>query len=153
LKEILDLKLKDQGLDATDEAKHVAIQLLSRLRDRPNFGNAGEVENLISRAKESEQKRMLAMDDTTRDSEVMFFPEDFDKDFDRNLNSPARFQELFGDVVGCKSLIEKLKGYQRIAIGTKARGRDPREHIPFNFIFKGPPGKILFRNPENDRVY
>jgi hypothetical protein len=153
LKEILDLKLNNQCLEATDEAKYVAIQVLSRLRDRPNFGNAGEVENLISRAKESEQKQMLAMDATTRGAEVIFLPQDFDKDFDRTMESTARFQDLFGDVVGCKSLIEKLKGYQRIATSTKARGRDPREHIPFNFIFKGPPGKILFYTPDNDHVY
>lgn len=38
---ILDLKLKQQGFDATDQAKHVAAELLSRARNRPNFGNAG----------------------------------------------------------------------------------------------------------------
>ncbi|KAH0835059.1 hypothetical protein FOPE_03825 [Fonsecaea pedrosoi] len=47
LRQILDFKLKKQGLDATDEAKDVVIGILSKTRDRPNFVNAGEVENLI----------------------------------------------------------------------------------------------------------
>ena len=43
LLEILDLKMRHQDLDATPEAKSVAIEVLSRGRNRPNFGNAGEV--------------------------------------------------------------------------------------------------------------
>lgn len=33
-----------QGLQATDEAKHVAGEVLGRARIRPNFGNGGEVD-------------------------------------------------------------------------------------------------------------
>jgi hypothetical protein len=146
LRKILDLKLKNQGLEAIDEAKDVAIQILSRLRDQPNFGNAGEVENLISRAKENEQKRSSSMDPGERGADIVFLPQDFDKDFDRTAKATDRFQELFADVVGCKALITKLRSYQRIAASTKARGRDPREHIPFNFLFKGPPGKLCHQN-------
>ena len=43
LLEILELKMKHQDLDATPKAKSVAIEVLSRGRNRPNFGNAGEV--------------------------------------------------------------------------------------------------------------
>jgi len=46
LMRILDLKLGKQGLNATDEAKKTALEVLARERDRPNFGNAGAVENL-----------------------------------------------------------------------------------------------------------
>ena len=41
---ILNLKMKQQDLEATERAKVVAIEVLSRARNRPNFGNAGEVE-------------------------------------------------------------------------------------------------------------
>jgi hypothetical protein len=142
LRQILELKLKKQGLEATDEAKDVAINLLSKLRDRPNFGNAGEVENLISHAKESEQKRSSSVGSRARDANIVFLPQDFDKDFDRATNSADTFHKLFADIVGCEGLIEKLERYQRIAASTIARGRDPREHVPFNFIFKGPPGQF-----------
>ena len=52
LRQILELKLKKQGLGVMDEAVDIAIKILGCERDRPNFGNAGAVENLISRAKE-----------------------------------------------------------------------------------------------------
>src|SRR5260221_12117238 len=51
LREIMDHKLKVQDLSATDAAKDVAIEVVSRSRNRPNFGNAGELENLLSVAK------------------------------------------------------------------------------------------------------
>lgn len=35
--------MRQQDLNATKEAKVVAIEVLSRARNRPNFGNAGEV--------------------------------------------------------------------------------------------------------------
>ncbi len=141
LREILDLKLKTQGLDATEEAKDVAIGLLSRARDRPNFGNAGDVENLISHAKAQEQKRRLLQRPTKRSAEVIFLPQDFDENFDRAKSAAVNCQMLFADVVGCEELISKLERYQRVAENMRARGLDPRTQIPFNFIFKGPPGE------------
>ncbi len=57
LLEILQLKLKKQGLGATQEARCVAIDVLSRLRNGLNFGNAGDVENLICEAKRNYQAR------------------------------------------------------------------------------------------------
>jgi hypothetical protein len=51
LREILDSKLKKQDLSATDAAKDVAMELLGRERNRPNFGNGGAVENLLGQTK------------------------------------------------------------------------------------------------------
>jgi hypothetical protein len=143
LREILDLKLKTQGLDATDEAKDVAIGLLSRARDRPNFGNAGEVENLISHAKAQEQRRRSTQNTATRNAEVVFLPQDFDENFDRISSAGLNCRRLFADVVGCELVISKLEKYQRIASNMRTRGLDPRSQIPFNFLFKGPPGESL----------
>jgi len=141
LRQILELKLKKQGLDATEEAKDVAIGILSRARDRPNFGNAGEVENLLSHAKAQEQKRRSVGKPANRSAEVLFLPQDFDENFDRAKDAALNCRKLFADVVGCEGLINKLEGYQRVAASMRARGLDPRTQIPFNFIFKGPPGE------------
>ena len=43
------MKLRDQDLDATKEAKDAATEVLRRARNRPNFGNAGEVGDLCTR--------------------------------------------------------------------------------------------------------
>lgn len=142
LRQILDLKLKKQGLEATDEAKDVAISLLSRARDRSNFGNAGAVENLLSSAKDNWQKRVSSSSLETSGADVIFGPRDFDEYFDRAKSSATSVKELFSGIVGCDALIEKLQSYQRIAASLKARKRDPREFIPFNFIFRGPPGNL-----------
>lgn len=141
LKQILELKLKKQGLGATEEAKSVAIEVLQRARNRPNFGNAGEVENLISRAKQAEQNRPLSMDLDGPVSDILFLPQDFDENFDRATKPADSCQSLFADIVGCEELISKLERYQRIVVKMKAMNKDPRDQIPFNFIFKGPPGE------------
>ncbi|KAF8633815.1 hypothetical protein AX15_001228 [Amanita polypyramis BW_CC] len=134
LLQILELKMKQQGLSATDPAKKVAINLLSRARNRPNFGNGGEVDNVLDRAKARSQQRLGPSANTTLERE------DFDPDHDRAERASTNLEKLFADIVGCEDVIQKLRDYQRIAKTMEARGMDARNKIPMNFIFKGPPG-------------
>ena len=143
LLEILDLKLKHQDLSATEEAKHVAIEVLSRSRNRPNFGNAGEIENLLSKAKGRHQARLSK--ETAEDSfDVVFEPQDFDEDFDRGNHATTNLKTLFEDVIGCENVVGKLEAYQRTVNNMKRRNVPYQDKIPTNFLFKGPPGKFLF---------
>lgn len=130
----MEWKLKDQQLTATDEAKRVAIEVLGRARNRPNFGNIGEVENMLSRAKVFYQRR-------TTSPNAPFEPQDFDPDYRRSENAAGNLVSLFKDVVGSDAVVEKLGKFQRMAQTCKLQGMDPREMIPTNFVFKGPPGK------------
>jgi AAA lid domain len=139
LRKILDFKLKDQDLGATDPAKQVAGDLLDRAKNRPNFGNAGEVENMLGLAKTRYQKRLASVPPDQR-SEVIFEPQDFDPDWERDRNAPANLAKLFEDLVGCDDIVRKLGDYQKIARTMKASGVDMRKQIPTSFIFKGPPG-------------
>ncbi|KZT74563.1 P-loop containing nucleoside triphosphate hydrolase protein [Daedalea quercina L-15889] len=143
LLEILDLKLSQQDLDATPEAKAVAIDILSRARARPNFGNGGEVENMLNKAKNNHRSRQRKIPAAQRVLDVVFEPVDFDPDFNRAESSGTNLKQLFEDVVGCENIISKLEEYQNIARVMKQRGKEPREArelIPTNFVFKGPPG-------------
>ena len=70
----------------------------------------------------------------------MFELRDIDEDFDRGDRALGNIRELFSDFVGCESLIEKLEGYQLVVRNMKALLQDPREEIPFSFLFRGPPG-------------
>ena len=135
MRQILELKLKDQGLDATERAKSVAIEVLARARNRPNFGNAGEVENLLGKGKISFQTRQSLKPVSERSFDVIFEAKDFDVECDREADAATNLQRLFEDVVGCESIVSKLEGYQQIARGMKAQGLDPRDQIPTNFIF------------------
>jgi hypothetical protein len=143
LMEILDFKLSKQGLKATEDARKVAIQVLARERDRPNFGNAGAVENIISRAKESEQKRTSAVGRDHINPDITFLPADFDEDYNRANGDGLNCRDLFADIVGCEKLVEVLEKYQRIAKNLNVLGKDPRTQVPMAFLFKGPPGKRI----------
>ncbi|KAK2464129.1 hypothetical protein APHAL10511_003877, partial [Amanita phalloides] len=134
LLQILELKMKQQGLEATNAAKKVATDLLSRARNRPNFGNGGEVDNVLARAKGRSQQRLGPVAD------IVLQPQDFDPDHDRSARASTNLENLFADVIGCEEVIQKLRDYQSIARTMTARGMDARNKIPMNFIFKGPPG-------------
>lgn len=141
LLQILNLKLKNQDLDATDPAKKVAIEMLSRGRNRPNFGNGGEVENLISEAKTRCVRRRENIPAANRPLYVIFEPQDFDPNHKRSENAATNLEKLFEDIVGCGDIVERLRQYQQIAATCKERDMDPREQIPTNFVFTGPPGQ------------
>ncbi len=161
LRQVLDLKLQQQGFSATaDAARDVAIEVLQRARNRPNFGNAGEVDILLDSAKMRQQQRLSSLAaasfSATRAAEsavgggdlvrlsAILEPQDFDPEFDRAARGATNVRALFVGVVGSEDVIAKLEGYQRTVANMKARGMDPLEQIPFNFLFRGPPGKTSF---------
>jgi hypothetical protein len=143
LRRILDLKLKDVGYQATDQAKKVAMESLQRARNKPNFGNAGEVDILLDRAKALHQKHLTSRKVKQLDT---FESIDFDPDFERVDRAATNFPQLFQDVIGCEDVIKQIQGYQITAANMKDVGMDPRKEIPFNFLFKGPPGMSPFSN-------
>ncbi len=145
LKEILKMKLKQQAYNATDQAINVALEVLKRARNRPNFGNAGEIDILLNGAKARHQQRRSArkIKDNARTIKGQATLEaiDMDPDFDRGERAATNIRKLFEGVVGCDELVAQLEGYQIMVANMKARGMDPREQIPFNFLFRGPPGE------------
>jgi hypothetical protein len=138
LSRILDFKLRDVGFNATDQAKRVAMEVLQRARNRPNFGNAGEIDIILDRAKALHQKHLTAGKSSDRDTLDAI---DFDPEFDRGERAATNLPALFQDVLGCEDLVEQIQNYQTTAANMKSLGMDAREHIPFSFLFKGPPGK------------
>ncbi|KAF2669715.1 P-loop containing nucleoside triphosphate hydrolase protein [Microthyrium microscopicum] len=137
LQQILSLKLKTQGFRATDQAKHVALDVLDRARNQPHFGNAGEVDILLDRAKMSHQKRVSA---GQAKENSLLEAIDFDEEFDRGKRTSTNVKKLFEGVIGCEKIVQKLEGYQKITANLKALGDDPKDGISFNFLFRGPPG-------------
>ncbi|PQE08262.1 NFX1-type zinc finger-containing 1 protein [Rutstroemia sp. NJR-2017a BVV2] len=140
LEKILRSKLDSYVLEATDEAIKVAMDVLHKASTRLNFGNGGEVENLIAAARSNIQVRMSSIPVADRPSKWTFQPEDFDPEFDRGKSAHANLRKLFGDVVGCQNIVKQLGQYQNVYKAMKSRGMDPRPYIPTNFVFKGPPG-------------
>lgn len=141
LHELLHLKMKQQDITATPQAVSVAIDVLARARNGLNFGNGGAVENLLSEAKGNFQRRILSGEVGNAVGIIELEAQDFDPKYDRAADAETNLHKLFEDVVGCEDLVAQLDLHQKVARGVKAKGLDPREHVPTNFIFKGPPGK------------
>jgi hypothetical protein len=135
--QIFDMKIKQQGFTTDPKAKKVALEVLERARNRPNFGNAGEVDILLDRAKATHQKRISAKKTKELDS---LEADDFDEDFERSAAGSTNCRKLFDGVVGCEDVVSKLEDYQETVVMMKELNQDPKEQIPFNFLFKGPPG-------------
>lgn len=137
LSNILDLKLKQQAYRVTDQAKAVAVDMLHRARNRPNFGNAGEIDIILATAKARHQTRQ-SKGKATRDN--LLQAQDFDEDFDRADRAETNVRKLFEGTVGCDQIVKLLEGYQETVRTMKTLEMDPKESIPFNFLFRGPPG-------------
>ena len=80
LKVILDIKLKQQGYNITNQGKRVAIDVLKRAYNRPNFRNAREVDILLNGAKARYQQRRTTR--KVKDSKILEAV-DIDLDFNR----------------------------------------------------------------------
>ncbi|UPL02680.1 hypothetical protein LCI18_013614 [Fusarium solani-melongenae] len=135
LAKILDMKLGKKGFSATDKAKQVALDVLRRARNRPNFGNAGEIDILLNEAQASHQKR-VSKGKVRRHGKLEAI--DFDADFDRAERGGTDVKKLFEGDVGRDKLISVLQGYQTRVRQAKELDIDPE--IPYNFLFRGPPG-------------
>ncbi|TAQ87322.1 hypothetical protein B7494_g4359 [Chlorociboria aeruginascens] len=137
---ILNSKLKENVLGATESAVKVALGVLEKRKKALNFGNAGEVDNLISQAKSRYQNRMAEILSSTSEPNWIFEPKDFDPEFDREESATTNLRKLFSDVVGFEQIIRRLETYQKANLAMKLRGLKPQGFIPTTFVFKGPPG-------------
>ncbi|RYP89995.1 hypothetical protein DL770_003898 [Monosporascus sp. CRB-9-2] len=137
LRQILNLKLDQQNFKATGQAKDVAMDMLDRARNRPNFGNAGEIDIILNDAKAKHQSRFSRGEAKLADTLEAI---DLDENFDRAQGSETDIQKLFEGTVGSEDIVNLLLGYQDTVRKMKALDMDPKENIPFNFLFRGPPG-------------
>ncbi|PYI08800.1 P-loop containing nucleoside triphosphate hydrolase protein [Aspergillus sclerotiicarbonarius CBS 121057] len=137
LAEILDLNLSRDGMTVTDEARKVAIEVLTRPRDRPNFGNGGDVDNLLGQSKAAFNKTLKDVSDRQG---RMIEPADFDPEYDRAFKRSKACESLFSTMIGIDHIITLFQDYRQMAAGMRLREIDPRPFIPFAYVFKGPPG-------------
>ncbi|KAG5957240.1 hypothetical protein E4U58_006224 [Claviceps cyperi] len=102
LADIFRLKLEQQGFGVTETGKQVALDMMNRARNRPNFGNAGEIDILLNEAKRRHQ---------TPGQNVITVLEavDFDEDHDRLQSSETNIAELFAGTSGCEELSKPSK--------------------------------------------
>lgn len=139
--QILERKMASDGVSISEGGRKAALDVLRKMRTRPRFGNAGEVESLLSRASLRQVGRLRAANVYPVDmSDHPLEAADFDPDFDRASRADQARHGLFKDFVGFEKITERFRRYQKMADGMRRYSIDPRPHIPWAFVFKGPPG-------------
>lgn len=152
------MKLVEANVTASEQAKKVAGQILSRARHRPGFGNCINIEILIRKGLASRRARLrkeaaAAAGQTSGEKAVVapkhsfwlnqsavLEPEDFDPDWRRGSETLSRCEDLFKEFVGFGHIVRQFTRYQEMVAGMRLHGVEPGSHVPFTFVFKGPPG-------------
>ena len=108
-----------------------AVRTLARSRAKPNFGNAGAVDNLLSKGIVRMQAR-----EQTRDELVL---EDFD--YDGDGPDVSTLDSLFDDMIGCEHVKETMAELRDTVQFSQAQGKGAAASgISYNYLFLGNPG-------------
>jgi SpoVK/Ycf46/Vps4 family AAA+-type ATPase len=147
LGQILDLKMKEQQLDLSTDGRECAMRVLKLAKQRPNFGNGGEVVNTISHAVAHLRQRIGTQLDVLDESsrveaikQIKLEPVDFDPEYKRMLTATEEIQLQFGDLIGLDVQIDLFRSWASRAENMVKNNVDPKPFIPFAFVIKGPPG-------------
>lgn len=126
-----------------------AIKLVSRRRRLPGFGNAGEVENFLGRAKANKALRLAkaaaAFDDAQRAgrptpklprADVLVLD-----DFITEETSVAKAKEGFATMQNMNHILAYIHRLEATMLEKKREGKSPSEIVAdAHMIFTGPPG-------------
>lgn len=126
------------GLDLSVETTMEAVEVLAKERMKPNFGNAGAVNNLLSQAMARMERRLQHLSPLERARHNTLEP----CDFGIVAEGEARRADdkIFADLIGCQEVMRKLKEYQSTIAMGQAKGLDPLAEMELNFLFVGSPG-------------
>lgn len=133
LLQILTDYLRGKNIEATIPALLRATDCLSKKRRLPNFGNAGEVHNLVNAA----VARFMRRTREDPQSCQKLLPEDFENP---NTSAPESLEDIFRPMIGCSAILERMRNMHAVIQRKKARGLDYINAVPVNWIFRGPPG-------------
>jgi hypothetical protein len=116
----------------------VGVAELEKERRKPNFGNAGAVNNLLATAALRMEARTKSLPAAERIT-VQPVPEDFLLDA---ADAGGTAADLFADLIGCRDMRAKLQEWEATIKVSKAQGADPiKAGLEMNFLFVGSPGK------------
>eukprot|EP00899_Mesostigma_viride_P024820 jgi/Mesvir1/5522/Mv15562-RA.1 len=141
LLKILSTKLSHKGLQASFSARSTAVECLAKQRRRPNFGNGGAVENLISSAVMRLNARLGALPPLERALAQELTSGDFDPDLATlSLINGGDLSAFFAELLGCAAAKHKLAEYKSTVELAHKRGVDPLQDLNLCFRFVGAPG-------------
>lgn len=137
---ILRKKAETDELPISFETAKFAVKILSEQRRLPNFGNAGAVNNLLSRATQNMQSRLTESGASASERAVaMMENEDFLSE-EKKSSLNIDIDSLFKGLIGCKSIKDQVNTFIKTIEFSYKLGRDPLDDIDLNFVFSGSPG-------------
>ncbi|PNH08303.1 NFX1-type zinc finger-containing protein 1 [Tetrabaena socialis] len=125
---------RKRGWALEEAALLAAVEALDQEARKPNFGNAGAVNNLLSVAALRMQARLR---DLPPEQRARAAPTADDFLPPRERSDPAG---IFDDLIGCREVLDKLRDWQATIRACQAMGRDPLQSFELNFRFVGAPG-------------
>ncbi|KAL1638042.1 hypothetical protein SLS58_009063 [Diplodia intermedia] len=140
LMQVLQLKMHQQDLRATDAALAVARDMLARAMMRPLFSNGGEAERCLADAKSNHEVRQANKPASEQEAGTLLQAGDFDTECERMADATKSDCGTMLRGFVDETIIKKLEEYQRVWRVAKQRGCDPRRIVPTTFVFKGSPG-------------
>lgn len=131
LMKILKSKVTQCGLKIDLKTSMFAIQQLSKKRSLPNFGNAGEINNMLNDA-----KRYVA----NRGGNTLC-KADFCKD--GILPTEGLVDRVMNDLIGNDDIDRLIEDYKNLVKHAEKERKDIKKFIDYNFLFVGSPGTGL----------
>lgn len=130
---ILNNYLTKKGLRATVPALLMAMDVLAKKRRLPNFGNAGEVHNVVNAAITKYTSRTRENPKAARELQ----PDDFLNDEAQQVES---IEDIFRPMLGCDLILKRLRTMHTLIQRKKNKGMDFISSLNLNFVFVGKPG-------------
>jgi SpoVK/Ycf46/Vps4 family AAA+-type ATPase len=138
LRHILLHQVKKTGLRVPDEALTIAMDILAREAQKPNFGNGGAVANLLSEAQVCRQNRLqeeLTPLEIATDSTLA--AADF-RAASRQSMGQADEGDIFDGLVGMDDVVKQVRTIKaKLTLAKKIGGKAP---VDTTFLFVGSPG-------------
>jgi hypothetical protein len=108
-----------------------AVRTLAKSRAKPHFGNAGAVDNLLSKGIGRMQCRDQR-DDALTEEDIEYNGDGLDA---------AKLDSLFDDLIGCKSVKQQMAELKHTVEFSQAQGKHAASSgVSFNYLFLGNPG-------------
>lgn len=126
---IMRAKAREQEIELSLSVAKRAVRTLAKARARPNFGNAGAVDNILSQAVSRMQMR---------DNPGTLTIEDFE--YSGDGHDEASLETLFDDLIGCEEVRETMNDLRDTVVFAKAQGKPAASNVSFNYLFLGSPG-------------
>lgn len=113
LMRMLNLKLASKGLTANFDAQTAARDTLEKMRMKPNFGNGGSVETLISSSILRMEKRQKLLSPAQRSKDTAITAIDFNPDWNSGKSYEAvNVPKLLEDMIGSEHLVTQFESYK-----------------------------------------